>query len=184
MYDSRVLVPHSVEATGLSSGFLIMSNLSIRDTVKIAMVNPTGLSSGQGSLVNLVFSVVPDVERESLLALSRFVLADQTGKEIPSVVRNSLAKVILGITGDINGDQIVNSADAILCLRFAALIQAPTEQERKAADFNKDGQINSADAILILQIAAGLPDFVEPAIAASTGFSLLTLIVEDPIIRH
>ena len=60
------------------------------------------------------------------------------------------------ITGDLNGDEKVNTADAVVVLKYAAdMITLDTNQQR-AGDCNHDGAINTADAVLILKYAADM----------------------------
>ncbi|MBR3868833.1 MAG: dockerin type I repeat-containing protein [Clostridia bacterium] len=63
------------------------------------------------------------------------------------------------IPGDIDGNEIVNSADARLCLRAAAKLETLTDEQIKAIDFDSTGTVNSADARQILRAAAQLEIF-------------------------
>lgn len=58
--------------------------------------------------------------------------------------------------GDVNGDESINSTDALLVLKIAAQLLTPAEGQMKAADVNLDGNVNSTDALLILKYAANL----------------------------
>ena len=65
------------------------------------------------------------------------------------------------LTGDVNGDDIVNAADATNILIAAAEIgsgNAPSlgEAQMKAADVDGNGEVNAADASIILQYAAAV----------------------------
>lgn len=57
--------------------------------------------------------------------------------------------------GDIDGDGLVNAADALLVLRSSVGKYQLTEVQTKNADLNDDKKINAADALIILQIAVG-----------------------------
>jgi uncharacterized repeat protein (TIGR02543 family) len=60
------------------------------------------------------------------------------------------------VTGDANGDNKVNSADALTILKYSIGSATPTTETAKLnADPNGDGKINSSDALLILRIATG-----------------------------
>lgn len=59
------------------------------------------------------------------------------------------------ILGDVNGDGIVNTEDALLVLRHAMGLQNLPDNRLLAADYNGDGEINSEDALLILRYAMG-----------------------------
>ena len=60
------------------------------------------------------------------------------------------------ILGDVNMDGDINSLDALLVLRFNAMMVELNETQKQAADVNSDGTINSIDALVILQINAGI----------------------------
>lgn len=60
------------------------------------------------------------------------------------------------IYGDINGDFVVNSADAGLILRYDVGIITLDEQMLSWGDVNSDGIVDSADAGLILRYDAGI----------------------------
>ena len=62
------------------------------------------------------------------------------------------------LKGDINGDGIVDAADAVLALRFDAGLISLTDEQVKTADVNSDGIADAADAVLILRYDAGLID--------------------------
>ena len=58
--------------------------------------------------------------------------------------------------GDVNGDGVIDTADAVLVLQYAAKLIDGNVLNVKAADVNGDGVIDTADAVLILQYAAKL----------------------------
>ena len=57
--------------------------------------------------------------------------------------------------GDLDGNGTVNSADALMLLRYSMGTISLTPQQLQAADYNGDGEINSADALAILRAAMG-----------------------------
>ncbi len=56
--------------------------------------------------------------------------------------------------GDINGDDLVNSSDALAVLRYS--VGLDKEINEKAADMDADGNINSSDALAILKVSVGI----------------------------
>ncbi len=63
-------------------------------------------------------------------------------------------------TGDVTGDDKVNSLDAAFVLRYDAGLTPFTYEQKIAADVTGDGKVNSLDAAFILRYDAGLiPDF-------------------------
>ena len=60
------------------------------------------------------------------------------------------------LTGDINLDGRVTSADARLVLRYSARLDTTNVNVKKYGDINADGKITSADARIVLRISAKL----------------------------
>ena len=58
------------------------------------------------------------------------------------------------LTGDLNGDGKVNTADAVIVLKYAAEMVTLDDRQLLAGDTNHDGKVNTADAVLILKYAA------------------------------
>ena len=64
------------------------------------------------------------------------------------------------VFGDVNGDGLVNSGDAVLVLKHTAGTLGSADFIEAAADVNGDELINSGDAVLILKRTAGtIPAF-------------------------
>ena len=57
--------------------------------------------------------------------------------------------------GDINGDTLINSVDALLVLQHTVKQLTLTKDQQKLADVNKDTFVNSNDALWILEYAVG-----------------------------
>ena len=58
--------------------------------------------------------------------------------------------------GDVNGDGKINTADAVVVLKYAAGMISLDNNQLVAGDTNHDGKVNTADAVLILKYAAGM----------------------------
>ena len=58
--------------------------------------------------------------------------------------------------GDVNGDGIVNSSDAVAILRYLAGYEV--DGNIGLGDYNCDGITNSSDAVAILRMLAGYVD--------------------------
>ena len=88
--------------------------------------------------------------------------ADATQEEVDAAAKALLdAKAALVLKevvtlGDVNGDDAIDTADAVLVLQRAAELIGDNDLNAKAADVNGDGAIDTADAVLILQKAAEL----------------------------
>lgn len=55
--------------------------------------------------------------------------------------------------GDVNGDDVSNSQDALLILRYSLAGDGFTAEQIAAADVNGDGEVTSADALIVLRSA-------------------------------
>ena len=78
-----------------------------------------------------------------------------------SVDGNHSAEITVTVTpsaelGDMNGDGYIDSADAMLCLRYSVGLEELSEEQEKAADVNHDRFIDAGDAIKILRYDAKL----------------------------
>lgn len=80
-----------------------------------------------------------------------------------SVDGNHSAEITVTVTpsaelGDVNGDGYIDSADAMLCLRYSVGLAKLTEEQRRAANVNHDSFVDAGDAIKILRYDAKLID--------------------------
>lgn len=80
-----------------------------------------------------------------------------------SVDGNHSAEITVTVTpnaehGDVNGDGYIDSADAMLCLRYSVGLEELSEEQKKAADVNHDSFVDAGDAIKILRYDAKLID--------------------------
>ncbi len=69
--------------------------------------------------------------------------------------------------GDINGDEKVDSSDALIVLQSSVGLIKLTNAEIKIADVDKNGVVNSSDALTILQISVGI---INPQIDDDVNF--------------
>ena len=58
--------------------------------------------------------------------------------------------------GDVNGDGTINSADALLILRYTIGAISSDALHLEAGDVTGDGLVNSSDALMILRLALGI----------------------------
>lgn len=59
-------------------------------------------------------------------------------------------------SGDVNMDEVVNTGDAALVLRYAVDLATLTDEQLELADYNVDGKVDTGDAAGILRFAVGL----------------------------
>lgn len=60
--------------------------------------------------------------------------------------------------GDVNGDDAIDSEDALVCLQNFVGLKDLTDTQQLAADVNGDGSVDSEDALQILKLFVGLID--------------------------
>ncbi|MCH5197622.1 MAG: dockerin type I repeat-containing protein [Oscillospiraceae bacterium] len=86
--------------------------------------------------------------------------AEHTGKEDVSEGEKELLvaedESVCFVRGDVDFDGEITAADARLILRFAVLLQKPSEKELLYANLNSDVEITAADARKALRIAVEL----------------------------
>lgn len=58
--------------------------------------------------------------------------------------------------GDVNGDSVINSADALSVLSYCVGSLELTSEQLRCADVNADGRVNPSDALEILRYTVGL----------------------------
>jgi len=164
-YDSTIAQANGrVIPTIYTQGYAFESNTSVAGRVKISSI--TGVNQcvplyGPGSLFDLFFNVQGNTGQVSsfdfVTGLEGTVIYDRDDllTPVPLILNNG--SLLVGSTfvrGDINGDGVVNAADAALALDISNQLITPTEQQKAACDLNGDAACNSADSSLILCYAA------------------------------
>ncbi len=157
-YDANLLTAKQVQGSDLltKAAITVIPNLSTPGKVQVSMAGVSGILSGSGVLLNVTFEVKSGAAQGSTPLSLEALLADENGATIPSTAAGGTVTIGGGMVGDVNNDQRVNSADAILVLRHSAGLTTLTEVQKQAGDVNGDGKTNSGDAILILRKSAGL----------------------------
>lgn len=158
-------------------------HVSATVTVLAARVRVTGVSFGEtkheipmGGTATLTATITPadatvktliwTSSDEGVATVSRtgIVTALSVGEttiRATSVDGNFYAEITVTVTakaqlGDVNGDGYIDSADAMLCLRYSVGLEELSEEQEKAADVNHDRFIDAGDAIKILRYDAKL----------------------------
>lgn len=159
-------------------------HVSATVTVLAARVRVTGVSFGEtkheipmGGTAKLTATIAPmdatvktlvwTSDDSGIVSVSRtgIVTAVSVGTtkiHATSVDGNHSAEITVTVTaapqlGDVNGDGYIDSADAMLCLRYSVgLAKELTEEQKKAADVNHDRFVDAGDAIKILRYDAKL----------------------------
>ncbi len=126
-----------------------------------------GVKKGAPSYDN--FAVNRDTDCASALLEMGFITSDKDNEALDTrfdAIANAIAKSLCGIvgvryqesaiSGDVNGDGKVTTADAREALRAATGLTELSEDAKKAADVNGDGKVTSSDARDILRQAVEL----------------------------
>lgn len=135
--------------------------IPVRGTAKLTAT----ITPADATVKTLVWtSDDPGIASVSRTGIVTAVSVGTTKIHATSVDGNHSAEVTVTVTaapqlGDVNGDGYIDSADAMLCLRYSVgLAKELTEEQEKAADVNKDGFVDAGDAIKILRYDAKLID--------------------------
>ena len=84
------------------------------------------------------------------LEFTSTIVSDQFGNEISS--RGESGSILIGMQGDINGDNQVNVSDIVLAVNFAISSQVPNEYQLWAGDINDDEMVNVLDIVTIVNM--------------------------------
>ena len=131
--------------------------------VVLAATSLSGESNGDGTLATLTFEVI--AVKESTLTLSDVVLSDSAAAGSRPHIEDGEVVEPLQLTGDVNGDGVVNIQDLVL---VAGRLGQTGQND---ADANGDGVVNIQDLVLVagaLGSAAAAPSF------HSQGLTMLT----------
>lgn len=96
-----------------------------------------------------------DTKRIIIILLSLAVLFSALALIIHFSTRVTNKSYANCAVGDVNGDGKINSADAILVLKYMVDQEKLFDNQVKNADVNLDGKTDSADALLILRYTIG-----------------------------
>ncbi len=186
-YDPRVLSVQRVVGTTFTQSCMLADNGTMaKGELNVTAVTRQALDSGQGeeALFEVEFKVAEDAQPGAVVR-SIFIGADIFDSLMcpvsVTVTDEAFFRVLPRfMVGDANGDNRVNSADALLALRFSRGIEtmdaqpflAPSVLER--VDMNKDGRVDGVDVRLIQSLAVGMslnPDTIAAAEKAESANS-------------
>jgi len=93
-FDPLILTATDVQLTTLTSGFSLVSNLTTPGRVVISMARATGIASGSGALVNVIFTVSSSITQGSTaLTFQSASLFDENASPISVSTQNGLFTV-------------------------------------------------------------------------------------------
>ncbi len=120
--------------------------------VLIYSMNNSPIVGNEGALFTLDYTAVGGTEyKDTELLVNDIVLSDAKGKNYASVGNVSITAAFNTVLGDVNGDGLVNIADAIGLVNHI-LGKSTFEVDELAADANEDGLLNITDAIAIINL--------------------------------
>ncbi len=94
-FDDKILRADRVEAAALTTDFMIADTI-MPGKIALGLARATGIPSGNGDLVNLIFTVQPNAQPgdTTTLAWAGLVFYDEATDTIPSVCSNGLFTVV------------------------------------------------------------------------------------------
>ena len=125
----------------LSAGAFFVEPVVEGNLIKLNAASLAGESDGDGTLATLTFEVI--AVKASTLTLSDVLLTNSVGEAFVPTVENTEITEATQLTGDINGDGIINIQDLVL----TASNLGKTGQN--PADVNGDGSVNIQDLVLV-----------------------------------
>lgn len=132
--------------------------IPVRGTAKLTAT----IAPADATVKTLVWtSDDPGIASVSRTGIVTAVSVGTTKIHATSVDGNHSAEITVTVTpnaerGDVNGDGYIDSADAMLCLRYSVGLKELTEEQKRAANVNHDSFVDAGDAIKILRYDAKL----------------------------
>ena len=142
----------------LPAGAFFVPPVVSGNRVALAATSLSGESYGDGTLATLTFEVI--AVKGSTLTLSDVVLSDSGGAGFRPQVENGEVVEPTQLTGDVNGDGVVNIQDLVL------VAGALGQTGQNSADVNSDGVVNIQDLVLVagaLGNTAAAPSSTSPS---------------------
>jgi len=125
------------------------------------------LPSGAGGIVQLFtarFYVAQDTMTNATFTLSIGSMTAAQGSSTPFEDLTPLVRVVngtfcrsLGKWGDVDGDGVSGSRDALVALSYVVGLPTGEGMQPELADVDADGRVTSRDALVMLSYAVGLP---------------------------
>ena len=146
----------------------------ITDTIRLSFVDVDGVEN-EHVLSNLVFKAIGNTGDTSPITLTVQTAANSKGMDIASQIQLTHGTVTLeGAKGDVNCDNVANSIDAMLILKYdvgkiTASHACPPPGGTLNVDYcdvNGDNACNSIDALMIMQCEVGVPNTFCPVTTA------------------
>jgi len=158
--NSTGTVTYTVTYSGADSVTLLAGNVTLNKT---GTANGTVGVSGGGTITRTI--TISNISGRGTLGIS---IAANTASNIAgnqaAAAGPSATFIVNNASGDINGDGTTDMTDALLVLRIAAGLDAPTASDLASGDVaplvngtpQPDGKVDIGDVVAILRRAAGL----------------------------
>ncbi|MDP6512234.1 MAG: immune inhibitor A, partial [SAR202 cluster bacterium] len=144
------VLPGLINSTAFPVGLF---NESPAGTVTVTQDLPgTTTVTGTGQLATIVFTVIGSASSSSAITASDGVLSDGGASPIPSNWTGDSVTLVDTLSGDANGDRVVNALDVTKIKRIIVRLDALTT----GSDANGDGKTNALDLTKAKRIIVGL----------------------------
>lgn len=166
-FNENILKAMEVISGGLTDNWMIFYNNESPGVLSIVALNGSldELGNQTGSLVFISFLVKGDIGQTSQINFTYTNFRNSLSENIPISSQSGLFTVDVR-KGDINGDEVVDISDVIMCLRMAIELPLTIRQQQyqppypawliSRADMNNNNVIDISDVILTLRKAIGL----------------------------
>lgn len=153
--SEKILVTYTNAAVKKDSYYLILmlagDGTTIDKNTILYIDQVTAVENGK-----LSFSVYPSTFKDGVIMVVAEGVTPDTGL---AGIKAAIIDVKY-IMGDVNGDGVINSKDAVIFNQHLAGIEMMDSSVLDAADINKDNAINSKDIVAMNQFLAGLVDYL------------------------
>jgi len=156
-YDPAVVIVTGTANNGAFGSSMNNLDGAASGTVRLMSFNTGSGQTGSDILLStLTLKAVGTATQTSTLNLTINSLMNSAEGDITATLDNGVFTVTVADTpvilkGDINGDGILSSVDALMALQMAAGNIA----QNLVADVSGDGNVTSLDALMILQASVG-----------------------------
>jgi len=145
-FDPEVVEVKDVSKGDLVSNWMAVTNLETPGQVQVGLAGKSPVNKS-GELLEIQFKVIG--ENKSMTALTFTQGRLDEGRITTALFNGSLS--VIGIKGDVNGDQIVDSKDLILVFKIMSGMDLGELLINGSADVNGDNKIGAHEMVYILK---------------------------------